>query len=202
MSDNPLAVSAIISNIGPQFDGNQNGALAGPEKWAFLGELMSRLGSAQNVGATNYAEGTGNVTGQDQLDLRQVTWLDANLTGWPQTSTITNISIGDPPITIEHTKAGQWPHIEVGGQVLEGNPWVFAQIDGQWYASTYEWLRPGQTSKNISADNIGAHTKRSPLADWQPRSGDTVGFMVSTPARFGEQGPLAERSNVVLAKWP
>ena len=32
MSDNPLSVSAIIGNIGPQFDGNRNGTLEGPEK--------------------------------------------------------------------------------------------------------------------------------------------------------------------------
>ena len=202
MSDNPLSVSAIIGNIGTQFDGNRNRTLEGPEKWAFLSELISRLGTAETVEAASYGEKIGNTTGQDQLDLNQVTWLDTDVTLWPQTSLITNVSIGGPPIRIEHTMAGQWPQIQVGGEVIEGNPWVFANIDGNWHAATYKWLRPGKTSKNISASSIGPHTKRSPLSDWQPRSGEIVGLMVSTPARFGERSALAERSNVVLVKWP
>ena len=83
-----------------------------------------------------------------------------------------------------------------------GNPWVFAQIDGRWYAATYEWLRPGQECKGISARTIGAHIKVPPLSRWTPQSGETIGLMVSTPARFGPQGPRHERSNVVRVRWP
>ena len=138
----------------------------------------------------------------DQLDLSQVTWLHTNVRGWAKTSTITNTSIGDPPICIDHTKRGDWPRVSAGGTTVEGNPWVFAKVDGRWYAATYEWLRPGQECKGIAASNIGAHIKVSPLSRWTPQSGETIGLMVSTPARFGPQGPRHERSNVVRVRWP
>ena len=58
----------------------------------------------------------------------------------------------------------------------------FRQRDGVWYAATWEWLRPGQTSKPTSVVN-GAHIKKSPLQDFRPVSGETYGFMVSGLAR-------------------
>jgi hypothetical protein len=101
-------------------------------------------------------------------------------------------------VCIEHTKSGRWPVVDGA----EGNPWVVAQINGKWYAATYEWLRPGQTCKgSIERDTIGPHTKAEPLLSWRPRSGEIVGFMVSGHARFGPDS-VRERSNVVLVRWP
>ena len=77
-------------------------------------------------------------TSAHQIDMSAVNWLHTNVSGWAQTSTITEVSIGSPPIRIEHTKAGQWPAITAGGTVVEGNPWIFANIDGEWHAATYE----------------------------------------------------------------
>jgi hypothetical protein len=142
--------------------------------------------------------GSGGSGAADELDLSQVTWLHHNVSSWSRTSTITGVSIGDPPICIEHTKSGAWPVVDA----IEGNPWVFARVGGKWYAATYEWLRPGQECKQISAGSIGPHTKKPPLENWQPKSGETIGLMVSTPARSGPDGPKHERSNVVLVKWP
>ncbi|MDP6610074.1 MAG: Ig-like domain-containing protein [Vicinamibacterales bacterium] len=138
----------------------------------------------------------------DEMDLSKVTWLHHNVSAWPQTSRITTFSHGDPPICIDHTQSGRWPTIVVGGNVIEGNAWVFAKVDGRWYAATYEWLRPGQVCKGIDRDNIGPHVKKSPLDKWKPKSGETVGFMVSTPARSGPKGKKQERSNVIVVTWP
>jgi hypothetical protein len=135
--------------------------------------------------------------GQEPIDLAQVTWLHTNVSGWAVTSRITGGRIGDPPICIDHTKAGRWPVADG----LEGNPWIFVNLDGRWYAATYEWLRPGQICKGIHRDNIGEHIGRPPLNSWRPRSGETVGLMVSTHARSGA-GAVRERSNVVLVQWP
>jgi hypothetical protein len=126
-----------------------------------------------------------------------VKWLHTNVSGWAETSRITNVSVGNPPICIEHTKAGQWP-VKDG---LEGNPWVFVNQGGQWYAATYEWLAPGQTCKGIHADNIGSHIGIPPLSSWRPRSGELVGFMVSARARSGGD-TVHERSNIVMFNWP
>jgi hypothetical protein len=131
------------------------------------------------------------------FSLDDVVWLHTDVSGWRATSRITDISIGDPPICIDHTKSGHWPVVGNG----EGNPWVFANVNGRWYAATYEWLKPGQTCKGISAATIGPHTKKEPLETWRPRSGELVGFMVSGLAR-GSERSTKERSNIVMVRWP
>lgn len=150
--------------------------------------------------------------GNDAIDVSEVTWLHTNVGGWPAKSTITDVRIRDVRaggICIEHTKARSWPGVGISGTTLAGNPWVFAQIGGRWYAGTYEWLRPGQICKLTVAGKhgrpsveLGPHVKKPPMTGWVPRSGETVGFMVSTPARFGPDGPVRERSNIVLVTWP
>ena len=148
--------------------------------------------------------GGGGGGAADQLNLGQVKWLHTNVSGWAKTSTITSTSIGGPPICINHTRSGSWPGISSSGTstTVAGNPWIFAKVGGQWYGATFEWLRPGQTCKSISATELGPHIKKSPLDNWVPQSGETVGLMVSTPARVGAEGPINERSNVVLTTWP
>ncbi len=133
----------------------------------------------------------------DEIDVNEVEWLHADVSGWDVTSRITDVNIKDPGVCIEHTKSGKWRVLDG----VEGNPWVFARIDGRWYAATYEWLRPGQTCKGVSADDIGPHTKKEPLDSWKPRAGELVGFMVSTLARDSRR-TSNERSNIVLKRWP
>ena len=160
---------------------------------------------------TAKAQLTGS--GADEIDVSDVTWLHTNVGGWSATSRITDVRIRDVPaggICIFHTKAGVWPGTRTqGGPNLAGNPWVFGNVRGRWYAATYEWLRPGQTCKlTVSGSHgrpsreLGPHIKRPPLDNWVPRSGEMVGFMVSTPARSGPEGPIRERSNIVLVRWP
>jgi hypothetical protein len=136
--------------------------------------------------------------GRDEIDLRSVTFLHADVSDWAVTSRITRVSVGAPPICIEHTKAGKWA---AGSPATDGNPWIFANINGRWYAATYEWLKAGQTCKNISRETLGPHTKKEPIESWRPRSGEIVGFMVSRHARDGYRSGQ-ERSNVVLVRWP
>jgi hypothetical protein len=135
--------------------------------------------------------------GAAPIDLTRVTWLDPNVSAWPETSQVTEATIGDPPICIRHTKAGRWP-VKDGA---EGNPWIFVNLNGQWYAATYEWLAPGQVCKGITRDNIGSHIGRAPLSSWRPRSGEWVGLMVSARARF-RADTVQERSNIVMVQWP
>ena len=139
------------------------------------------------------------------FSLSEVTWLHTNVSGWPATSRITDISITPTEICIEHTKSGRWPTFRGdGGVIAEGNPWVFANVGGKWYAATYEFLRSGQTCKHIERRGewgLGAHTKREPLESWVPRKGERVGFMVSTPARDSTR-TSNERSNIMMVTWP
>ena len=138
---------------------------------------------------------------EDEFDLSQVTWLHADISGWAQTSTVTNVQISSRDICVKHTMAGKWPVFVNNGTAAEGNPWVFAQIGGQWYGATYEWLRPGQECKGVTQTNIGPHTKQSPLSSWVPQSGETVGFAMATRSRDNKR-TSNERTNVVLVTWP
>jgi hypothetical protein len=137
----------------------------------------------------------------DAIDLTAVRFLHADIGKWAVTSTLTDVEIGKDSITLDHSKAGQWPVYDFGGVAVEGNPWVLVNRGGTWYAATYDWLRPGQVTKQVSASDIGASIKAEPLASWTPQPGETVGFMVSTIARNGDR-TSNERSNVVFTKWP
>jgi hypothetical protein len=131
-------------------------------------------------------------------------WLHNDVSDWPETSKITEIRFTPKTLEIKHTMAGRWKTIDLGGgTVVEGNPWVMAVLDGQLYAGTYEWLRPGQTKKNINAANIGAHIKKPPLATWTPKAGDWVYFMISALARTNTAAMRGsqERSDIVKVQW-
>lgn len=132
------------------------------------------------------------------------TWLHTDVSDWPVTSQITEIRFTPKTLEVKHTGAGSWKTITLGnGAVVEGNPWVMAWVDNELFAATYEWLRPGQTKKNINAANIGAHIKTQPLASWRPQNGDTVYFMVSALARESDAARRGsqERSNIVSVRW-
>jgi len=149
--------------------------------------------------------GGSSGTASDELDLSKVVWLHTNVSGWRQTSTITSVTLGAPPICIDHTKRGRWPagNFSGSGAIVDSNLWVFANIGGTWYAATWEWLRAGTTCKNFGASDFRTHVNgASPLSSWTPRSGERIGLMVSTPARLGPAGPVHERTNVVLRTWP
>ena len=150
------------------------------------------------------SSGGGGGNAGDQLDLSQVTWLHANISNWTVSSTVTGVTFPGAGVDmcIFHTQAGQWPTYVDNGVAGEGNPWVFANINGQWYGGTFEWLRPGQQCKVvITRENIGPHVKVSPLSSWVPQSGEVVGFAMSTPARSALR-TSNERTNIVLVTWP
>src|SRR5262249_52111083 len=68
---------------------------------------------------------------------------------WPVTSTITSLVFGGGTIHVDHTKRGQWPGVDIGGALQEATIWVFENINGQWYGTGGERLRPGQTDKGL-----------------------------------------------------
>jgi hypothetical protein len=163
-------------------------------------------GFTPNPPPNNPGGGGGSVVEQPGLpfSLGNVEWLHADVSGWRVTSQITDITITSDEICIYHTKSGRWPAYHQDGVAAEGNPWVFGNVGGKWYAATYEYLKVGQTCKHIERRGewgLGAHTKQSPLESWAPRKGELVGFMVSTPARDSTR-TSNERSNIVMVNWP
>ena len=124
-------------------------------------------------------------------------WLHKDVSGWPITTTLSAAVSKSGTVTLSYDKARVWP--EVDGAVA--NPWVFVQLDGQWYAATWEWLRPGQQSKDMGGKSWGGHIKRPPLSAWEPKSGERVFMMVSGLARSGTKN-VQERSNLCEVVFP
>ena len=87
-----------------------------------------------------------------------------------------------------------------GDVIVNANPWVFANLGGSWYAATFEWMRPGTTSKARYAVN-GDHIKQPPLASWSPSQGEELYFMVSGLARSSSRNQQ-ERTNLIKITWP
>lgn len=150
---------------------------------------------------TTFSEGGSDGGGGDEIGLGDVKWLHHNISSWSVTSNLTRITFGS--VCLDHTKKGKWPTISTGnGVVVEGNPVVLFWLDGQKYAATYEWNRPGQVCKNsITANTIGEHIKTSPGNRFKPASGERVCFAVATPHRFGPQGSARERTQFRCTNW-
>lgn len=102
-------------------------------------------------------------------------------------------------IFLEYDKAGIWLTVDDGKGGLNANPWIFINKNNQWYAATFEWLRPGQMAKQKRAVN-GDHIKQSPFWNWSPKAGIVYGFMVSGLARDGRRN-VKERTNIVFMEW-
>ena len=98
---------------------------------------------------------------------------------------------------MSYDKAKVW-HAVAGANA---NPWVFVNLNGQWYAATFEYLRHGQTAKPMSVLNSRDHIKVSPLDKWRAHSGERIGLMVSGLVRGGYRN-VKERSNIVMVTWP
>ena len=123
-------------------------------------------------------------------------FLHADVSAWPVTAKLVS-SVSGGNVSLAYDKADTWP--EVDG--CNANPWVFVNLDGQWYAATFEWLRGGQTSKDMGGKSWGDHIKVSPLSGWEPTKGERVGLMVSGLARSSVRN-VKERSNISWVVWP
>ena len=133
--------------------------------------------------------------------LDELVWLHSDISGWPETNTLSAVTVSDDTICLENDGVHEWPGEYLGGDTaVVGNPWIILEHEGVWYAATWEWLRPGQECKARYAVN-GDHIKIPPLDTWSPTSGETYWFMVSGLARFSERNVEA-RTNLVPVVWP
>ncbi len=140
----------------------------------------------------------------DGIDLSKVVWLDTDISGWASTATLNASTSGDTLI-LDYDKANVWPTAQTrarNGGPLNATAWVFVNIDGTWHAATFEWMHRGGTTRHFSSvRGTGGHIQHAPLNRWRPVSGETYGFMVTTPARTADR-TINERSNVSMVTWP
>ena len=133
------------------------------------------------------------------IDLSSVVWLDKDISGWPETAAMSASVAGDG-MHMPYDKATVWPGTNAAGARVNANAWVFVNLEGTWYAATWEYLRVGQTSKS-AATVTASHINHPPLNSWRPHSGEEIGIMVSGLVRGGSSN-ISERSNVSMLIWP
>lgn len=145
------------------------------------------------------------------IGLEGVVWLHGprsaqhNVGVWNVTSTL-HVSINPREIVLAYDKANIWP-IKVNSRnvKLVANVWVLAKKGNTWYAATWEWMRPGQTSKPTDDHGHkirGDHVKRTPLdGNWRPKPGEEIGIFVSCIARDMSLNNCRERTNLYWLTW-
>jgi hypothetical protein len=142
------------------------------------------------------------------IDLASVVYvLGPDISEWPQTATLTNVSKSGDVVCTDYDGGNHWPSAPFLGNPdsrVVGNQWVFLLRDGVWYGGAGHWLRPGQTCKPEYDEHffVDGFQGREPFASYVPRSGDVIGFAVSTPARFyPADNTVDERTDVRLLVW-
>ena len=145
-------------------------------------------GETPSTGTTTNSLWPAEITGT-------VKFLNTDVSSWPVTASL-NASVGGGKVTLNYNKARVWP----AADGVNANPWVFVNLNGQWYAATWEYLRSGQTMKDMSGKSWGEHIKVAPLSSWEPRPGERFGLMVSGLVRGGLSN-VKERSNVSMVTW-
>jgi len=136
-------------------------------------------------------------------DLDEVIWLHSDISDWPETASLTRVEHTGDELCLDYSHADEWPVYDLDGTEVVGNPWIFIRHDGQWYAGTWEWLRPGQICK-AATSVAGDHIKTAPFdasSGWRPTSGETYWFMVSGLARWSERN-IEARTDLVALTWP
>jgi len=140
-------------------------------------------------------------------DFSDVTWIDPNISSWSQTAQI-SVNVSGSRLIVNDSKRLVWPrrfHTVLGNDCCNRSLWIFIKYEGRWYATTFEFMRFGQTDKNAEAVN-GGQIKRPPFLRsgflWRPAKGEVYGFMTSGMARFNFNNVnVQERSNVALYRW-
>lgn len=112
---------------------------------------------------------------------------DGGVGGWPITTIMRSVTVGGGKITMVYDDVN-WK--SSGDPAVNGNCWLVLDRGG-WEASTFDYLRPNQETKEVSE----AASKRG------IRSGETVGVFVSTLARDDRRNG-DERSQIYWLTWP
>jgi hypothetical protein len=148
----------------------------------------------------------------DGFDLGSVTVVGSpDVRGWPVTSRITSLAFRPGTIHLDHTRRGTWPPVVIApdGTTQESTLWVFFHINGRWSGTGAERWRPSQTDKALTKpSDIGPGwlydpSRWGPMANYVPRPGELVGFMVAAGStRSDANVAVAERSAVILIPFP
>ena len=128
-------------------------------------------------------------------------YLHNSIEDWDVTSKL-KVSVSGSMINLRHSKIRKWPKVDFGdGSYINANAWIGFERDGQWYAVTWAYMRPGVPTRFVHQLS-GKSFKIEGFYDWRPVSGETYYFAVSGLARNPQLVNVEERSNWVKFVWP
>lgn len=154
---------------------------------------------------------------------------DAAVLSWPVRARLESIGIIPNKMQIRTSNTGHWKPIDINqsqDSSGDGNPsndpdqggtlWVFERINGKWYASGAERLRPSQLNgdKPVADPTQGGlstligngwlyDSKWGAMAGVNPKPGDLVGFMVASGStRLDNRSEEKERTDIIVCRWP
>lgn len=182
-----LVVAAMLTGCESTSDGAENSA----------GDAQGEATTSAGMEAGYEAEAVpSEITGP-------IKWLNpvGDISDWAQTATL-QAHVGGGTINMHYDKSQIWP----ARDGVNATPWAIVNVNGQWYAATFEYLRVGQMAKPMGVlsqtGGMGDHFKVPPLSSWRPRSGERFGLMVSGLARGTSLRNVQERSNICMVTWP
>lgn len=154
-----------------------------------------------------------------EIPLNRVQVLGSNpaALSFPVTARLESFGVVPNRMTIRSTGTSAWPPVPVGDAQQSATLWVFLNINGQWYASGAERLRPNQTNgdKPVADPSQGGLStligggwlydagRWGPMAGYNPKPGEHIGVMlVAGSTRSDDRTPLQARTGVVEVIWP
>src|SRR4029077_20179012 len=117
-------------------------------------------------------------------------------------------------MTIQTTGADHWPMVDIDGTgpSQAATLWVLELIEGVWYATGAERLRPEQLHGDkpetgpatvIGTDWLYDVARWGPMAGVNPRPGAIVGLLcIAGSTRSDDQTPINARTNPLWVYWP
>ena len=130
----------------------------------------------------------------DEIHPADIKWLGVNVGAWKKTHSL-EVQYSPTEIIYNQGATSVWPSVNN----LNGNVWIIAKINGQWYAATHEYMRKGYTRRGKNTLNMD-HIERREFAGWVPQNGEKVGHLVSGLCR-GRERNVSERTNIKLCTW-
>ena len=131
----------------------------------------------------------------DEILPADIKWLGVNVGAWKKTYGL-EVEYNATQIIHKTDAHRQWPAKEN----ISANCWIIANINGQWYAATHEFMRPNTNwrGKNTLDED---HIERREFIGWRPKNGEKVGHVVSGVVRNPNLKNVQERTNIVLKEW-
>lgn len=155
---------------------------------ACMGAMAFVMGCEDDGGSSGSGGSSADTVGAPEgFSVETTTFIDDGGVGsWPITTVMRSVDVSGNMINMVYDDV-DWP----SSSGVNGNCWLVYQRDGAWFASTFDFLRPNQETKEVQ-----------PAArDWGIGSGDRVGAFVSTLARDSRRNGN-ERSQIFWFTWP